>query len=62
VPLRGGGETSFPHGKPLPAVAEKLRGMQHEMSDCGWRNGRVVTPGGCQIGYMDHTGCHQLVF
>jgi hypothetical protein len=22
---------------------------------------RVVTPG-CQIGYMDHTGCHQLVF
>jgi hypothetical protein len=23
--------------------------------------GRVVTPGGCQIGYTDHTGCHQLV-
>jgi hypothetical protein len=23
--------------------------------------GRVVTPG-CQIGCMDHTGCHQLVF
>jgi hypothetical protein len=22
---------------------------------------RVVTPG-CQIGYMDHTGCHHLVF
>jgi hypothetical protein len=21
---------------------------------------RVVTPGGCQIGCMDHTGCHQL--
>jgi hypothetical protein len=21
--------------------------------------GRVVTPG-CQIGYVDHTGCHQL--
>jgi hypothetical protein len=24
--------------------------------------GRVVTPGGCQIGYVEHTGCHQLVF
>ena len=23
--------------------------------------GRVVTPG-CQIGYTEHTGCHQLVF
>jgi hypothetical protein len=23
--------------------------------------GRVGTLGGCQIGYMDHTGCHQLI-
>ena len=22
--------------------------------------GRVVTPGGCQMCYVDHTGCHQL--
>jgi hypothetical protein len=21
---------------------------------------RAVTPGGCQVGYMEHTGCHQL--
>ena len=26
-----------------------------------WPGTRVVTPG-CQIGYMDHTGCHQTVF
>jgi hypothetical protein len=23
--------------------------------------GLSLTPGGCQIGYMDHTGCHQRV-
>lgn len=34
-----GGETSFPHGKPLPAVKEKLRGMQNQLSQCGWRDG-----------------------
>jgi hypothetical protein len=26
-----------------------------------WLAGRVVTPG-CQIGYMNHAGCRQLVF
>ena len=35
-----GGETSFPHGKPLPAVKERLRGQQGQLSDCGWRDGR----------------------
>jgi hypothetical protein len=24
-----------------------------------WR-GFALTPGGCQIGYTDHTGCHQI--
>jgi prolyl 4-hydroxylase len=37
-----GGETSFPHAHPLPAVAAKLRGSnaQGELSGCGWRDGR----------------------
>lgn len=35
-----GGETSFPYGKPLPAVKERLRGMQSTLSECGWRDGR----------------------
>jgi hypothetical protein len=34
---------------PLPCVIY-LHG------NSGW----VVTPGVCQIGYMDHPGCHQL--
>ena len=35
-----GGETSFPQGKPLPAVAQRLRGMRDELSECAWRDGR----------------------
>ena len=35
-----GGETSFPQGKPLPEVAQRLRGAREELSDCAWRDGR----------------------
>ena len=38
-----GGETSFPHGKPLPYVKERLRGMKDTLSDCAWRDGRGLS-------------------
>ena len=38
-----GGETSFPQGQPLPAVAQRLRGMKDQLSDCAWRDGRGLS-------------------
>ena len=38
------------------AKAQYLLGYCYLHGNSGW----VVTPGVCQIGYMDHPGCHQL--
>jgi hypothetical protein len=46
------------------------RGVTHSREPSYWLHGPrrlsstgalVVTPGGCQIGNVDHTGCHKLV-
>jgi hypothetical protein len=45
------------------AVAAGMGGGGGAMAAHVLMLGRVaLTPGGCQIGYMEYTGCHQLVF
>jgi hypothetical protein len=36
-------------------VAEKERELEKQRAQAGL----ALTPGGCQLGYMEHTGCHQ---
>jgi phage-related minor tail protein len=44
----------------LESARERIYALEAEVAHLTGR--AALAPGGCQSGYMKHTGCHQLVF